>query len=232
VAEFQSAFSDEMLEQLVVDVYEHVKAGTLSVKKVIGVSRDLIAKRDDDGNLVYYDIRCEDKDTPINLDTMIGRIRNIVKDWKIYIAPLMETLVLEAVYQHALKASSSTQSFKAASDLIMPKESADDGNKPPVSPRVAAILQQNPVGTTIVIGKDCHANRLGEAGHERPDTVHPVADGQRQDTTIEAIPPGHDKPIHGVYEGDDTAQGSAVPDTPVSFEDTVDNDSRGSVGVA
>ena len=232
MAEFQPAISDEMFDQLVVDLYEYVKAGTLSKLKVIGVSRELIVKRDDDGNLAYYDIRREGKDTPIHLDTMIGRIRIIVQSWKKYLAPMMEPLLLEAAYQHAVKSKDSTASFKTASELIMPKESADDGNKPAVSPRVAAILQQNPMGTTIIIGEDRHANGLGEAGYERPDTVHPVADGQRENTTIETIPSGHDKSVHGVHEGDDTAQGSALPDTPVPLENAVDNDSRGSVGVA
>ena len=232
MADFQPAFSDEMLDQLVLDVYEYVKAGTLSELKVIGVAKQLIAKRDDDDNLVYYDIRKDNKDTPIVLDTMIGRIRIIVKDWKIYIAPLMETLVLEAVYKHATKAKENVTSFKAAAEMIMPKERAEDGNKPAVSPRVAAILQQSPVGTTIVIGKDCLAEGTGNKGHEGADRVHPLADGQREDTPVEAVPSGHDKAVHGVPEGHDTAQGSALPDTPVPPEDAVDNDGRDNMGVA
>ena len=159
------AFSDEMKEQITLDVYEYVKARTLSELKVIGVSREMIDKRDDEGNLIYYDIR-KGKDAPIKLDTMIGRIRIIVQDWKKYIAPLMETMVLEATYQHAKKASDNVTSFKAAAEMIMPKESADDGDKLTVSPRTLAILQQSPVGTNIYLGQGTPVERVGDKGHE------------------------------------------------------------------
>ena len=224
---FIPAFSDEMFEQITLDVYEYVKSGTLSKKKVIGIANEMIEKRDDEGNLVYYDIRCKDEKKPILLTTMIGRIRLIIQDWKKYVAPLMQPLLLEAVYQHVTKAKDSTQSFKVASDMIMPKESADDGNKLTLSPGALTILQQNPVGTTIAIGQGGGLERTGDTRYERPHTVHPVADGQRQDTAIEAIPSEHDKPIHGVPEGDDTAQRDIVSDTPLPPEDTVDNDSGG-----
>ena len=229
---FDPAFSEEMKEQVTLDVYEHVKSGTLSKNKVIGVAKEMINKRDDEGNLVYYDIRCKDEKKPILLTTMIGRIRLIVQDWKKYVAPLMQPLLLEAVYQHVTKAKDSTQSFKVASDMIMPKESASDGDKLTLPPSVNAILQQAPVGTTIVIGADCAIEGIRDTRYERPHTVHPLADGQRQDTAIEAVPHEHDKPVHGVSEGDDTAQGDTVPAASVPSEDTVDNDSGASVGIA
>jgi len=231
MANFEPAFSDEMAEQIVLDVYEYVKAGELSVKKVIGVSREMIEKRDDEGNLVYYDIRVEGKDKPIILDTMIGRIRIIVAEWKKYVAPLMQTMVLEAVYQHALKGKDNVASFKAASEMIMSKESADDGDKLAVPPSVNAILQSAPVGTTIIIGQDCLAQGVGDKGHEGADRVHPMAHGQRQETPAEAIPCGHDKPVHGMSKGGNTSQGSLVPDTPLPPEDAVDNDSGDDMGV-
>ena len=236
MADFQPVFSEEMLEQVVLDVYEYVKSGTLSAKKVIGVSREMIAKRDDEGNLVYYNIRVEGKEKPILLDTMIGRIRIIVQDWKKYIAPLMETLVLEAAYQHAVKAKVNVASFKAASEMIMPKESVDDGTPPALSPGVAAILQQSPVGTTIIIGQGSSAQGTGNKGHEGADRVHPVADGHKntgqgtEDTPVEVVPSGNGELVHAVHEGRDTAEGSALSDTPIPSEDSVDNDSGDDMG--
>ena len=232
----EPVFSEEMLDQVVLDVFEYVKVGGLSAKKVIGVSREMIAKCDDDGNLVYYDIRVEGKETPILLDTMIGRIRTIVQSWKKYIAPLMETLVLEAAYQHALKAKDNVTSFKAAAEMIMPKESVDDGTPPALSPRVAAILQQSPVGTTIVIGQGSSAQGVGDKGHEGADRVHPVADRHKdtgqgsEDTPVEMVPSGNGEFVHAVHEGRDITEGSALPDTPVPSEDSVDNDSRDDMG--
>ena len=229
---FDPAFSEEMKEQVTLDVYEYVKSGTLSKKKVIGIANEMIEKRDDEGNLVYYDIRIEGNKEPIKLTTMIGRIRLIIQDWKKNVAPLMQPLQIEAVYQHVTKAKDSTQSFKVASDMIMPKESADDGNKLTLPPSVAAILQQNPVGTTIVIGTDSTAQGTGDTRYERPHTVHPVADEQRQDIAIEAVPCGHDRTLHGVPEGDDTAQGDTIPVASVPSEDTDSIDSGAGVGVA
>jgi len=229
VAEFEPAFSDEMLEQMVLDVYEHVKAGTLSKLKVIGVSREMIAKRDDEGDLVYYDIRVEGKEKPIVLDTMIGRIRIYIKDWKKYLAPLMEPLLLEAAYQHAVKSKESTASFKTAAEMIMPKVSADDGTKPAISPGVSAILQNNPVGTTIVIGQDSGIEGTGDKGHECADTVHLVADGcegageSAEDTPAEVVPPGNGGIVHEVHEGGDTTEGSALSYSEIPSEDSVDN---------
>ena len=233
---FQSVFSEEMLDQVVLDVYEYVKARALSEKKVIGVSREMIAKRDDEGNLVYYNISVEGKDTPILLDTMIGRIRIIVQDWKKYVAPLMETLVIEAAYQHAKKAADNVTSFKAAAEMIMPKESVDDGITPALSPGVAAILQQSPVGTTIIIGQGSSAQGTGDKGHEGADRVHPVADGHKdtrqgtEDTPVEVVPSGNGGLVHAVHEGRNTTEGSALPDTPVSPEDSIDNDSGDDMG--
>ena len=229
---FEPAFSKEMIDQLVVDMYEHVKAGTLSELKDMGVAKECIAKRDDEDNLVYYDIRFPDEQREINLNTMIGRVREIRKNWKKYFAPKMEALMLEAMYQHALKAGTYVSSFKAASEMIMPKEDADDGNKPALSPGVSAILQQNPVGTTIVIGQDSNAKRTGDKGHARADRVHPLAHGHREDTPAETVSSGHDKPIHGVSEGDDTPQRNSISNTEVSPEDTVDNDSGDNMGAA
>lgn len=221
--DFKPAFSDEMLDQMILDVYEHVKAGTLSKLKVIGVSREMIEKRDDKGDLVYYDIRVEGKEKPIVLDTMIGRIRIYIKDWKKYLAPLMEPLLLEAAYQHAVKSKDSTASFKTAAEMIMPKEHDDDGTKFALPPGVAAILQNHPVGTTIVIGQAAVAKGTGGKGHECPDTVHPLADGQRQDTPVAVVSSGHDKSVRGVHEGGDTAQRCVVPDTEMASEDTIDD---------
>jgi len=224
------AFSDEMFDQIVLDVYEYVKSGTLSKSKLVDIADKMIAKRDDNGELVYYDVRFSGEKRPIKQTTMIGRIRAIRTNWKTYIAPLMESILLEAVYQHAQKAKDSTQSFKVAADLILPKESADDGNKLALPPSVTAILQSAPVGTTILIGADCAAQGTGDKGHERADTVHPVADGQRENPALEVVPSGDDKPVHGVPEGDDTAQGDTIPDTTVPSEDTVDNDSGDDMG--
>ncbi len=236
MANFDPAFSGEMLDQMVLDVYEYVKAGMLSEKKVIGVSREMIEKRDD-GRLVYYDIRVEGNEKPIGLDTMIGRIRIIVNDWKKYIAPLLKTLVLEAAYQHAVRAKDNVASFKAVSELVMPKESGDDEDKLAVPPRVSAILQQNPVGTTINIGKDNGVEGVGDKGYERIDTMHPLADGdgledksESQSISAEVVSFGDDRPVHEVHEGADTAEGSVVSDTPVSFEDTVDNNGWDDMG--
>lgn len=222
--DFTPAFSDEMFDQIVVDVYEYIKSGTLSEKKVLGVATEMIAKRDDVGNLIYRDIRFQDEERPIKLNTMIGRIRLIVQDWKKYLAPMMEPLLLEAVYKHAAKAKDSTQSFKVASDMIMPKESADDGNKPALPPRVAAILQQNPVGTTIVIGEAAAVEGTGDNGHAGANRVHPVADGQQENPPVGVVPSADDKLIHGLFEWDDTAQGDTISITSIPSEDPVDND--------
>ena len=223
MADFQPAFSDEMIDQLVVDMYEHVKAGTLSKLKDMGVARECIAKRDDDGNLVYYDIRFPGEYREINLNTMIGRVREIRKNWKKYFAPQMEALMLEAVYQHALKSASSTQSFKAAAELIMPKESGDDEDKLPIPPRVAAILQDRPVGTIINIGKDNGTERPGDEGHQCTNTMHPLANGQGEDTTAGAVPFRYVEPVCSLREGDDTAERYIVPDTEMAPEDSADN---------
>ena len=226
---FQPAFSEEHMNMLVLEVYEYVKNGTLSKLKVIGVARELIEKREN-GELIFYDIRVEGEKKPIHLDTMIGRIRIIIQNWKVYIAPLMETLLIEAAYKHAVKAKDSPASFKTAASVIMPERSGDNGNKPPLSPGAVAILQQNPVGTTIHLGKDAYLAREGDSGHECLDTGNIMADGQRQDITPEALPIGHGKAIHGVREGGDTAQGSPVPDTEVPSEDPVDNDGGDNMG--
>jgi hypothetical protein len=198
--------------------------------KVIGVAREICEMKDDDGELEFYDIRYGDEKRKLNLDTVIGRIRIIVKDWKKYLAPLMETLVLEAAYKHAELGKKNVTSFKAAAELIMPKERADDGDKITVPPRVAAILQSNPVDTTIIIGKGNGAERTGHQGYERTDTVHPMADGQREDTPVGTLSPEHDTVVYGLSEGEDTTEGSSVPDTTVSLEDSVDNDSRDDMG--
>ena len=235
MADFKPAFSDEMIDQLVVDMYEHVKAGTLSKLKDIGVSREMIARRDDDGNLVYYDIRFPGEQREINLNTMIGRVREIRKNWKKYFAPQMEALMLEATYQHALKSAGNVTSFKAAAEMIMPKESADDGDKLTISPRTLAILQQGPVETNIYLGQDTPVEGLGDKGHEGADRVHPVADGrcerpQKEDIPPEVVPSGNGELVHAVHEGGDTTEGSALLDTPVPSEDPVDNDSRDDMG--
>ena len=231
-AEYQKAISDEQFDLIVLEVYEYVKSGKLSKMRVKGVARELVTRRDEDGELIFYDARCKGERIPVVEATMYDRVKSIVVNWRKYIAPLMETLLIEATYQQALKAKDNPTSFKTAAEMIVPKDSGADEDKPALPPRVVAILQQAPVGTTIVIGAHNDAQGTGDTGHERPDTVHSLADGQRQDTTIETIPSGHDKSVHGVHEGDDTAQGSAVPDTPVPLENAVDNDSRGSVGVA
>lgn len=236
MAGFEPIINEEMHNQLVLDIYEYIKAGTLSEKKVIGVSREMIEKRDDKGSFVYYDVRVEGNEKPIGLDTMIGRIRIIINDWKKYIAPLMRTLVLEAAYQHALKSKDNVTSFKAVSELVMPEESGADEDKLAVPPRVANILQRNPVGTTINIGKDNGATGVGDKGHECADTVHPLADGHQgvgqdtEDTPAEVVSLRDDRTVYEVHEGGDTAEGSIVSDTPIPPEDSVDNNGWDDMG--
>ncbi len=230
MADFEPALSGEMVDQLVLDVYEHVKAGTLSKLKQMGVAREMIAKRDEDGDLIYYDIRLKGQKEPIVLGTMIERIRIIIKGWKKYLAPLMETLVLEAAYSHALKARENVTSFKAVSELIMPKGSDADEDKIAVPPRVANILQQNPVGTIINIGKDNGTERPGDEGHQCADTVHPLANGRGEDITAEAVSLRDVEPVFGLCEGDDTAERYIVPDTEMAPEDPVDNDGGANIG--
>lgn len=232
MAGFEPIINDEMMGQLAAEVYEYVKKGTLSKLKVIGVARELIEKRDDKGQLIFYDVRVEGKDKPIGLDTMISRIRIIIQNWKKYLGPFMETLLIEAAYKHATKAKDSPASFKIAASVIMPPESDSGESKPALPPGVAAILQNNPVGTTIIIGKDNGTRGLGEAGHERADTVHPVATEQGQDIAPEVVPRGHDKPVHGVHEGGNTTERYTVPDTAMAPEDTNSDDSGGDMGTS
>lgn len=232
MAAFVPIINDEMMGQLAAEVYEYVKSGTLSEKKVIGVSRELIEKRNDEGQLIFYDVRAEGTDKAIGLDTMISRIRIIIQNWKKYLGPFMETLLIEAAYKHATKAKDSPASFKIADSVITPPESDSSESKPALPPRVAAILQNNPVGTIIIIGKDNGTRGLGEAGHERTDTVHPVATEQGQDTAPEVVPCGHDKPVHGLHEGGDTPERYTVPDTEMAPEDTDSDDSGGDMGTS
>lgn len=220
------------MDRLIVEVYEYVKKGTLSVKKVMGVSRELIEKRDDEGQLIFYDVRVEGKDKPIGVDSMISRVRIIVQNWKKYIGPLMETLLIEAAYKHVAKAKDSPASFKIAASVIMPPESDSDEDKPALPPRVAAVLQNNPVGTTIIIGKDNGAYGPGEKGHECADTVHHLADGQCEVSPTEMVSSGHDKAVHGVHEGGDTPERSSVPDTEVPPENPVDNNGWDDMDIA
>ena len=135
----------------------------------------------------------------------------------------METLVLEAAYQHALKARDNVTSFKAVSELVMPKESGDDEDKLAVPPRVANILQQNPMGTIINIGKDNGTERPGDEGHQCTDTVHPLADGRGEDTTAGTVPFRYVEPVYGLCEGDDTTKRPFIPDTEMASEDSADN---------
>lgn len=221
---FEPSISNEMFNQLVLDIYEYVQSGTLSKKRVMGVTRELLDKRDDDGNLVYWDVRQEVKYTPLKFDAMYQRINRIVRDWRKYLAPLMEPYILEATFQHALKAKDNVTSFKAAAEVIMPKEKSNDGSKLALPSRVAAILQQSPVGTTIIIGEAAATKGTGDKGHAGADRVHPVADGQQENTPVEVVSHRDDKPVHGMSAGEDTAQGNLISDTTVPSEDPVDND--------
>ena len=224
MADFQSAVSPEQFDRLVIEVYEHVKEGTLSKNKVIGVAKELIKMRDEDGELVFYDFRVEDEKKPIVLDTMIGRIRIIVQNWKKYLGPLMQTLLVEAAYKHATKAKENVTSFKAVSELIAPKEESDE-TELVLPPSAEAIRKRATVATRITIGKGAVAQGTGNNGHECADTVHLVADGQQEDITVEVVSFGDDKPVHGVYEGSDTPERPFIPDTSVAPEDADSDDS-------
>lgn len=225
MTQYQPVFSEEMLARLPGDVYEYVKAGTLTEMKVIGVSREILKIRDDKGDFVYYNIKFPDKKTAIILDTMIGRIRLIVQHWKKYLAPQMQTMIVEAAYAHAVNAKSNVASFKAVEAALTPKETAKD-DKPPISDGVKSILQAIPVGTTLVIGSGAALEGVGEAGHECSDTGDPLAAGREENITLKVVPPEHDKSVHGVFEGSDTAKRLAISDSPVALEDADNNNGR------
>lgn len=235
-AEYQKAINDEMFGRIVLEIYEYVKDGRLSKMRVEGVAREIADKCDKNGERIFYDARYPGEKREIKKGTFYERVRNIVTDWRKYLTPLMETLIIEATYQQALKAKDNPASFKTAASVIMPKESVADEDELALSPSVAAILQHRPVGTTIVIGQGGAAQRAGDNGHERPDTGDSVADRNRtdrqetEDIAFETVPPGHDKSIHGVHEGRDTAQRPVVPDTSVAPEDAIDDDGRGDMG--
>ncbi len=237
-SEAQKVISDEQFDQIVLEVYEYVKSGKLSKMRVKGVADDLIKKLDDDGKLMFHDARYPGEYRPINRETMYGRVNPIVVNWRKYLVPLMTPLLVEALHQQTLKAKDNPASFKTVAAIIMPPESANE-SEPPVSPRSEAILQRGEDGmeSTISIGKDHHAGKAGDNGHECADTVHSVADGhglgdkpESQNIPTEVVSLRDDRVVHGVHEGADTAHGSIVSYSPFPLEDTVDNNGGDDMG--
>ena len=235
----QKAITNEQFDQIVLEVYEYVKHGKLSEMRVKGVARELVAKLDDDHGLMFTDARYPGEGRPIKEDTMYERVKSIVVNWRKYLAPQMETLLIEAAYLQALKAKENPASFKTAASVIMPPRSEDDGTEPPLSPRSKSILRRGRegMGATIRFGKDYRPLTTGDNGHECADTVHLVADGhglgdepESQDITIEMVSFRDDRVVHGVHEGPDNTDGSVVPDTEIPPEDPVDNDSGDDMG--
>lgn len=222
-SEAQKAITDEQFDQIVLEVYEYVKSGKLSEMRVKGVARELVKKLDDDGKLMFTDARYPGEGRPIKEDTMYERVKSVVVNWRKYVAPLMETLLIEAAYQQARKAKENPAAFKTAASVIMPLERTDD-NKPAISPGAVTILQRPGMGTAVCVGQGARVESVRDEGHECPDTVHPVADGQREDITVEVVSLGHDKSVYGVHEGADTPTRPIVPDTEMAPEDTVDDD--------
>ena len=231
--QYESVFTNEQEDLLILEIYKYVENYTYATTDPTAMARDIIEMRDDEGALIFYDSRLAGKDNIVNFETLKKRIQRIRDGWKKQLAPHMRGYLVEGLYAQAKNAKNSPASLKAAMEVIDPPKVESDETKPALPPRVAAILQQNPVGTTIIIGEGARASGEGDAGHECVDTVHPVAAGQQtesdrqQDTTFETLPSGHDTVVYGVHEGGDTSQGYPVSDTEMASEDTVDNDSRG-----
>jgi len=135
--------------------------------------------------------------------------------------------LMYAADQLADEAVKNPQAYKVLADKFAPLKHDERTDKPAVSPVVVGILQQPDMETTICIGQDALAARIGHQGHECLNPGDSVADGQQEIPAPKALPRGHDTPVRGVHDGEDTPQGSPVSDTPVSPEDPVDNDGGG-----
>ena len=231
MSQYESVFSEEQHKELVLRIYyDYVKTRRLSKLGIRGVARELQEEQDDDGNYVWVDQREETKGQQVKFETLRQHVQRIVANWRPEMREFMRYELIEAVASHAEKAADSPASLKAIAPIIEP-ETKHDTDKLAISQRDRALLQRGAVATKITIGKAIAVEGDGDTGHECPDTVHLMADGQRQDITIETISFGDDSPVRGVHQGRHPAQGSPVPDTEVPPEDAVDNDCGDDMGL-
>ena len=128
------------------------------------------------------------------------------------------------------RAPKDTRAYKVLTEKFVP-DNNEHSNKPALSPGAITILQRKGVGTAIVIGPNPGAEGAGHQGHERPDTVHTVASEQQEYSGLEALSPGDDTPVRDVYQGGDIPEGTVIPDTKGSSEDSVDINSGADMGV-
>jgi hypothetical protein len=215
---FQPAISEEQDELLRLEMMKYVRNGKLSKIGVKGMCRELLELKDENGDYIFYDIRY-DKSHKGSLEALRFRAKRYRDNWKKYLLDDVKILLPEAIYAQADAAKKSPASLKAVMEAVKEPDDKPEDNRRALPPVFVGILRPGTVVTNIPFGQDGRIESVRDKGYECPNTGYFIPDGQQADSPAEVVPLGHDKPVHGVLQGADTAEGSAVSDTEVSSED-------------
>lgn len=211
------------IQQEVFDDYimDLVKAGKFADKSHREMAGELLAM-EEDGEKVFINPETE---ALYNERTLRGKITKFINNAQ---SNAYANEIKRNYMQEAFKASKNMAdkpaTLKVIGEKFLPdKKDETDGNK--TSPVVIAILDRKRMAITDGSGAVTVIEGIGDSGHERPDTMHIVADRRGEDTPLKALPLADDPTVHGLYKGEHTSEGASVLDTEVPPQDTDNNDS-------
>ena len=220
------AFTPEQHEAFDEYVMSLVKKGEFSDLSQREMAKELLAM-EEDGKPVFWN---EDTNQKMNERTLRSHITKFIKNAQNNaFSHQMKKNYMEEVFKASKDMADKPQTLKVVGEKFMPdKKDETDANKN--SPRIIAILNRGRMEITDGTGAVTAIEGVGDQGHERLDSVHPLADRREEDTSIKTVSFTDDTTVHGLYHGEDSSERDTLPDPPVPPQDTDNNDSGSNLG--